>query len=448
MTTSRLAARRRRLAVAGLVAAVLGITAACGGDEPDPTDGTSGAPTSSSDDGSEAPVEEVSIEFQLRAEPEEAAVYASVVEAYEQDNPGVTVEMVPLSGDDHTTRLTTSFASGNPPDVFLLNYREFAPFVQRGAIEPIGPLLDLDLDLYYPAPVDAFDIGGALQCFPQNVSSLVVYYNRTMFEAAGIEMPITSWTFDEFADAARALTTDTVHGIGIDPRLRRIAPFVWSNGGQLVDDTDAPTAMALQEPAAQEALQMLVDLQAEGVSPTREDVASANFDEQFINGTLAMFLSSRVDTPQFREQTQLDFDVAPMPVIDEPVSVLHTDAYCLAAGIGDAEAQAAVDFIQYATGQQGQALAALGGRTVPSLISVAESPAFLDPTVRPASSQVFLDAIPLLQQTPVLTTWPEVEDVTDGLLAEAFYDGRPLAEVLAEINELASPLLVSGAPTG
>jgi len=420
---------------AGLVAVVAAGLAACGAEEspalPEATTGRTAAPTAN----------RVSIEFQLRAEPEEAAVYEAVVEAYEQEHLEVDIEMVPLSGDDHLTRLTTAFASGEPPDVFLLNYREYAPFVQRGAIEPIGPLLDVDLTTYFPEPVAAFTISDTLQCMPQNVSSLVVYYNRELFAAAGVTIPPDSWTWAQFADAARALTTDDVHGVGLDPRLRRLAPFVWSNGGEIVDDTVAPTAMTLGEPAAREALELLVALQAEGVSPSGEDVAAAGLDEQFINGTLAMYLSSRVDTPQFREQ-DLDFDVAPLPVLQEPVSVLHSDAYCLATGVDTADA--AVDFIRFAAGEQGQRIAALGGRTVPSLISVAESPAFLNPTVQPASSQVFLDAVPLLRRTPVITTWSEVEDVVDGLLAQAFYEGRPLDEVLVEIEQSANPLLAAG----
>ena len=67
------------------------------------------------------------------------------------------------------------------------------------------------------------------------------------------------------------------------------------------------------------------------------------------------------------------------------------------------------------------------GRTVPSLISVAESDAFLDPSVPPANSQVFLDNIPI-QAVPHIETWPEIEDVVNGLLEEAYYDPKGRGE--------------------
>lgn len=94
--------------------------------------------------------------------------------------------------DDHLTRLSTAFASGNVPDVFLINYRQYAPFAQRGAVHPIESLLaqqGVDLAGYCEEPLRAFSYDGALQCMPQNISSLVVYWNRKLFEAAGVAAP-------------------------------------------------------------------------------------------------------------------------------------------------------------------------------------------------------------------------------------------------------------------
>lgn len=379
------------------------------------------------------------ITVQVGADPEEAAVYRSLVSAYREAGGG-EVELVPVSRDDHLTRLSTAFTSGDAPDVFLINYRQYAPFVQRGAVRPIGPLLaDAGVDTadYYEEPLRAFTYDGALQCMPQNISSLVVYWNRALFTKAGVPAPAADWSWDEFAATAKALTGGGVKGVGIDPSIVRMAPFVWSNGGTIVDDDAARTT--LHEPAARGALQKVVDLIATGVTPDKEQLAAQGIPEQFMTGKVAMFLSSRVEVPALREQRDLDFDVAALPVMGEPASVLHSDAYCVASG--SPNAAAAAKFVAYAVGQQGQTLTALAGRTVPSLRSVATSPAFLSPARAPASSQVFLDAIPHLRHTPVTPSWPEVEDVIGTQLERAFTDGVPLDEVLAEIQAQADPLL-------
>ena len=56
---------------------------------------------------------------------------------------------------------------------------------------------------------------------------------------------------------------------------------------------------------------------------------------------------------------------------------------------------------------------------MPSLKSVAESDAFLDPSVKPASSRVFIDTIPVIQQVPSISTWPEIEDAAERILEAA-----------------------------
>jgi multiple sugar transport system substrate-binding protein len=381
------------------------------------------------------------ITVQVGADPEEEAVYRSLVSAYRESGGG-EVELVTVSRDDHLTRLSTAFTSGDAPDVFLINYRQYAPFVQRGAVQPIGPLIEeagVDTAEYYEEPLRAFTYDGALQCMPQNISSLVVYWNRALFTQAGVPAPKAGWSWDEFATTAKALTRGGVKGVGIDPSIVRMAPFVWSNGGTIVDDDATPTRTTLHEPEARAALQKVVDLIGSGATPDKEQLAAQGVPEQFMTGKVAMFLSSRVEVPALREQRGLDFDVAGLPVMGEPASVLHSDAYCVASG--SSNAAAAAKFVAYAVGQQGQTLTALGGRTVPSLRSVATSPAFLSPARAPASSQVFLDAIPHLRHTPVTPSWPEVEDVIGTQLERAFEDGVPLDEVLAEIQAQADPLL-------
>jgi multiple sugar transport system substrate-binding protein len=415
----------------GLLAGLLVVGACSGGPDPDgDTDGAGAA------QGGSAP-----ITVQVRADPEEAAVYRSLVSAY-RDAGGGEVELVTVGRNDHLTRLSTAFASGDAPDVFLINYREYAPFVQRGAVAAVGPLLErerVDLADYYDEPLRAFTYDGALQCMPQNISSLVVYWNRALFERAGVAPPKAGWSWAEFVGTAAALTADGVRGVGIDPSITRMAPFIWSSGGTIVDDDAAPTRTTLHEPGARAALQAMLDLIATGATPTRDELAAQGVAEQFMTGRLAMFLSSRVEVPALREQRGLDFDVAGLPVLGEPATVLHSDAYCVASSSEAKEA--AAKFVAYAVGQQGQTVTALGGRTVPSLRSVATSPAFLGPERAPASSQVFLDAIAHMRNTPVTPSWPEVEDVIGTQLERAFLEGVPLDEVLAEISRQADPLL-------
>jgi multiple sugar transport system substrate-binding protein len=98
---------------------------------------------------------------------------------------------------------------------------------------------------------------------------------------------------------------------------------------------------------------------------------------------------------------------------------LHADAYCIPAV--SKNKPAAWAFVEFANSPAGQAIVAQSGSTVPSLKAVAESPAFLDPAAKPASSKVFLDVIPYIQGVPVMETWVDIEDAVGAELERAFY---------------------------
>ena len=401
----------------------------------------SGGGAGSADDGGE-------ITVQVSGEREETAVYRAIKTAFEDENPNVRVQLVEIAEKDaHLAKLSTAFAADDPPDVFLVNFREYSQFVVRGAISPIADHLEtagIDTANYYEPPIDAFTFDGALQCMPQNVSSLVVYYNTELFKRADVKPPHNGWDWDEFRSIAERLTTNRVRGVGIEPNIIRVAPIVWSNGGEITDDPEQPTRFTFDEPEAREALEFIIDLVHDGLVPTENEVAAQDLETRFSAGKLAMMMSSRRDTPSFREVSDLSFDVLPMPRADEHVGILHSDAYCIAAQSDEQEL--AARFIGFATGETGQSIAALGGRTVPSMISVSQSGAFLDPTQEPAHSQVFLDAIENLRATPVLPTWPEIEDVTEEVLTKLFYEpGFTVDDAVEELNTLTEPLFQEGA---
>lgn len=340
----------------------------------------------------------------------------------------------------------------------LLNYRRFLQFAARNGLEPVGPYLDKSQSLHaadlYPQALEAFQWDGKTWCVPQNISSLVVYYNRALFDAAGLPYPATGWTWDDFLRTARALTRDVdgdgqidEYGAGVSPELFRLAPFIWQNGADLVDDPRQPTRLTLDSPGSLEAFQWFVDLQVlEHVVPDSTAEQAESSENRFMNGRLAMFFNSRRGVPTYRTVTGLDWDVAPLPVGVFAAGILHSDAYCMAANAGDKDA--AWTLIEFANSADGQLIMAGTGRTVPSLRPVAESPAFLDPDQPPASSQVFVDAIPLLRRVPLLPEWPRIEEMASREIERAFYGQATVPEAAQSAISTTLPYFQTDQPGG
>jgi len=379
------------------------------------------------------------VSLMVFGDPEELQAYRDVIAAYENEQPAVDVKLIEASDrEDLIARLSTSFAGGKPPDLFLLNYRFYGQFAARGVLEPIEDRVDaseiFQQEDFYEQALEAFRFDGTLTCLPQNISSLVVYYNKDLFRQAGVAEPKAGWRWDDMVDAAKDLTKADVYGLGVEPSLIRIAPFVWSNGGELVDDDERPTRFALDSLEAEVALERFVQLGVvEKVVPSEEEVEAEDDETRFQNGRLAMVLSSRRATPTFRSIREFDWDVAPLPRHKEQAGILHSDAYCMTKA-SDAK-DAAWNFMEFALGPEGAPIVARSGRTVPSLKSVAESDAFLDPTLKPASSEVFLDTIPVIRRVPSVSTWPEIEDAAETVLEEGFYEGESAPALVRELRK-------------
>ena len=384
------------------------------------------------------------ITVMVSGDPEEIEVYRAVVEAFDRSQTGVDARLLPFADrEDLIVRLSTSIAGGEPPDLFLMNYRYYGQFAARDALAPVDPYLRTSEVFsekdFFAAAMTPFQWDGEQICLPQNVSSLVVYYNADLFTDAGLGMPVEGWTWNDMLRSARALTRDDdgdgtqeVYGLGVEPEIIRLVPFIWSNGGTLVDDEDAPTRFDFDARAVI-AMQRFLDLRSvHGVTPTDVEAESENLETRFLNGRLGMLMESRRVVPTLRTISSFGWDVAPLPFLSEQVSVLHADAYCMTA---DSDAKdASWRFIEFALGPEGQRITAEAGRTVPSLRAVADSDAFLDPEALPEHSEVFLEQIPRLREVPVVSTWAEIEDVADGIVEEAYYFGGEALEVAVELT--------------
>ena len=406
------------------------------------------------------------VRFLVFGDPEDLAAYRTLIDAYEQEQPGAEVELIEASDrTDLIARLSTSISGGSPPDLFLINYRFYGQFASKGAIEPIKERLARSKAFqardFYPEALEAFRWRGEQLCLPQNVSSLVVYYNRTLFQRQGIAEPQDDWRWPDLVSTAIRLTLDAngnplvagdpdaggakaaVYGLGIEPTLIRVAPFLWSNGGELVDDPERPTRLTLDTPEGLGVLAELIALrQPRGVIPSDLEVEAEDDEARFANGRLAMLLSSRRSTPTFRTIEDFEWDIAPLPSFRKRAGILHSDAYCMTS---DSKRQdAAWRFVEFALGAEGQRIVSKTGRIVPSLIEVSRSDAFLDPSRPPKRAQVFLDAIPTIRRVPAISTWPEIEDAAEGILENGLYLGQPADEVARELDRVTRPLFERG----
>jgi multiple sugar transport system substrate-binding protein len=411
--------------LAVLAGAVLAL-AGCGGSD------------NSNDTGDSGEGKEIS--FQVAGAPDEFKLYRQVAEAYEKAS-GVKVNLIEVADEESFgTKLASSIAAKRAPDVALISYRGYKKYAAKDQFVPLGPKVGDDkLAEYYEEPLKAFTYEGEVQCLPQNLSSLVVYYNADLFRAAGIDPPKPDWTYDDLiaaADAVHGITTrdGEVYGVSIEKELIRLAPFIWSAGGEVADDEDNPTKLTLDTPEARRGLEHYLALAKYG--PDAEVAEAEGEDPLFLEGRLGMVLASRRKTPTYR-QASFKWDVAPFPKDVQQTTVLHTDGFCVLSG-SKHEAEA-IKFAEFAGGVEGQRILTQLGRVVPSIKSLAESDEFANATP-PENNQVFVDAEKIMRILPTVPDSPAIEQRVERALEAAYFGRISIDEFLERVESETGPI--------
>ncbi|MEM8859120.1 MAG: sugar ABC transporter substrate-binding protein, partial [Chloroflexota bacterium] len=378
------------------------------------------------------------VSFAFAGDTAELAAYQTLIDAFEASHPNIQIEVRHAPSRQHfQQKLVTMIDAGDPPDVVLLNYRRMAHFAADDDLVPLTPYMaDIDLDPaeFYPIALEAFTWEGELWCAPQNISSLVVYYNQELFDAAEIPYPEANWDWDDFLEAAQNLANSDVKGMGLDPGLYRLAPFVWQANGSLFDG-----AKLLPDSAGNlEALTWFIQLQTvHQVVPDALESRSLSAEERFTGGEMAMIFESRRFTPIMRNVADFRWDVALLPQGKQSAGILHSDGYCL----GKEPSAETLAFVRFALSEEGQTILAQTGRTVPSRMRIANSSAFLNENQPPANSDIWLESVPSLRIVPLHPNWLQLEEMASAEIEEAFYGRISPNEAIVRIQKNSENIL-------
>ena len=411
--------RPRVAAVAVATFLVLGLSAAgCDESKPEP------APPGPSK--STKPPENTTLTFGVWGATEEVAAYEDLVETYNVEAEATQVELLTWPSHEAfsaTIRGADGGEASEVPDVYLVSRGDLAGLQEAGANQPVLELLDergVDFsDDYARDALRAFSADNELQCMPYGVSPMVIYYNTALIDferMAQLGLPVPEddlheeWTFEQFTAAADFATRPRrgTRGVHIDPTLAGLSPFVYSGGGQVFDDDDDPTSLALSEDDSREALTRTLELLRDAsLTLTDDQLVRARGVEWFKRGKLGMIAGFRELTPELRRVKGLEFDVMPMPVLDNDATVGDITGLCVSPD-GPSIAKAA-DFLVYVVSQESVARVAAEGYLAPANLPVAVSEDFLQPNQLPAHAQVFTHSIRSMVIPPLLDDWPALE---------------------------------------
>jgi multiple sugar transport system substrate-binding protein len=363
--------RARTVVLAGAVVAALALTG-CAGDAGAGADGG-----------------EVNLKYALWDEKQKPAM-EEIIEAFEAEHPNVTVDVQIIPGTEYWTKIQTAASSGTGPDVFWMNGVNIALYASNGVIAPLDDQ-GIDPADYPKGLIDLYSYDGKLYGAPKDFDTIGVWYNKELFDAAGVEYPSAGWTWDDMQAAAAKLTdpANGVYGIAAAPYGQMTYyNTIYQAGGEVISADHTKTGF--DSPEALEGIEFWTDLIASGASPTAQQMTDTSPFDMWFGGKIAMFWDgSWAGGGNAASDIGDKVGVAPLPAGEAGnQSVIHGLANVAnAKGKHLAEAK---QFAAFASGEQAAKIMAETGTVIPAFNGTQQT--WVD-ALPQYDLQIFLDAV-------------------------------------------------------
>ena len=380
--------------------------------------------------------------FTFSAAPDNLDALDAMIVAFEAENPDVKVEVETAPFDNYFTLLQTQVAGNDAPDAFELNFENFVTFATKGTLADLGPFTSADTgfdgEAYYQPAFDAFAVGGTQYGLPASYSTVMLFYNQDIFDAAGIDYPTDDWTWAEERATAEAIaaTGDNVWGFFAGVHYWEFYKAAWQNGCEFFG---ADGSVQVNEPGCVEALQFMIDYVNDGVQPTAAEMGGVSDGDMFLNGELGMITTGIWMFAGF-EGADLNWDVVVEPGNTRGGSHFFANGVAVSAASDADKQEAAYRWLRFFTSSDEAAkIRVAASWELPTLTDASLYDGYLaiEP---PANREAVLASLENVVVPPVIERQAEMQDALNGLIERALSGEMTAQEALdqakAEIEAL------------
>jgi multiple sugar transport system substrate-binding protein len=426
------------------------------------TEGSTTAPVATEDPALEPAVEIVTLKIAVTLNAQALQDFEKGVEAIRASRPDWNIEVEAIPQEGRIERITTAIASQTLPDLLLTDGLSVQQYIRQGAFADLSAFVSqdgLNLDAFYPGTVEQFLFDDKPYGLPYDAAPEVVYYNKTMFDTAGLEYPTDEWTYDQMRETAKLLTLDAAGHNATEAEFdpTQVVQWGWNStpsnvfsrhyiqvrGADYCTNPDC-TITDFTSPAVVEAFRFWADMAQVDYSAPYDVYSGGQTGvpgDPFVAGKAAMGFNNIAFAAAINEQSQIDYDVLqPFVGVDgNRYGPISTQGWVMSASSANSEAAWAL--LKELTSESFlTTYVAQPGHGIPALRSA--SAAAINPNNAPANQQAALDAMEYeVVLRPFTASAFEAYGKTASLFVEAMKGDRPLEEVLAEIETNANEAL-------
>jgi multiple sugar transport system substrate-binding protein len=306
--------------------------------------------------------------------------HQQIIQNYEDQHKEVLVQLEAVAGRDYYARLLTQLAAKAAPDIMQVGDDAVPSFVEKGAFIPLNDAMNksnFDPSIYLPGLLSPGQVDGKQYLLPKDYSPLGVYYNKKVFDAAGVAYPKEGWTWDDLLTTAQKLTKvengkTVVWGLQLPGAWTTgFEYWVAAAGGKLISADGKTFTGNMDSAEVIRAVQFYADLYNKyKVAPPPADLNQfGGGNQEFANGQAAMYLFGRWPESGFKQNPKIDLGVVAPPQDQVRANILFWGGFGISST--SQAPDRAFDFLAYYTGEPGAEL--WKDWALPAVKSVAES---------------------------------------------------------------------------
>jgi multiple sugar transport system substrate-binding protein len=391
------------------------------------------------------------IKFAGEEAGEEGRLMKKLISSFEESYPNIKIEIVSTAGSRYSEKVLIMTAAGMAPDIFMviLHYGDLAYLVEKGTILALDDLMgndpDFSKDDFFEAPFKGLTYEGKIYGLPKDLNPQLLYYNKKLFDEAGVEYPNKNWTWDNFLETSRKLTRDIdgdghidVFGGGwrmaLGYHTQSIAILIWQNGGSMFNSKG--TRCLLDSPQAIESLEYYARFNQEGLVPGQAIEREMGWWQTFAMGKVAMLISGPYTMTTLNKVKELEYDVTLLPSKNgNRTTRLSFLGWAISSQTK--HPQEAWQFLKYIGGAPGQHIVAQTKHGVPTVKAIANSPEYGPP---PENIKIGLEAVECSRVLPSFIGFKEAREIIIrgldlvGIGKKTVREAAP--EIVKEVNKL------------
>ena len=362
----------------------------------------------------------------------------ALIAAFEKTNPDVKINLTTAPFDTYFTKLQTDIAAGSAPDVLETNFENFATLASKGVLRP-ETLDAASRSAFYPAALNAFKYKGQQYALPISFSTVVLFYNKALFDKAGVKYPTASWKWQDVINAAQKINNPGQKIWGIYQPVQfwefyKVAQQMGS--GMRVSPT-----VQIDTPQNRMALHYLVDkVQVSKVMPTDAQLSGVANEDLFLNGQLGMLVSGVWMFDKF-SKAAFPWDIAVEPGNAQKATHFFSNAAAVSAASKNPEAaQKWVSFLASSPVAAQRRIASNWDLPALSLSQRSVIAPYLQKN-QPVNREAVFDSLKYAVTPPVVEKQSQLQDIINQELDAARLGTKSVEQALQSAQQRVSALL-------